>query len=137
MQARNAAGLGIQSSEFLIIAATTPGLVTSITRDEVNTSKTQVAFTWTSPASSGGSAVIDYTIMWDQGTGTYVQAASGITTTSYTKTGLTSGTTYNFKVQARNVIGVGSLTSAYSIVAATVPGIPTTLARDNVNTSKT
>jgi hypothetical protein len=72
VQARNAAGLGIQSSEFLIIAATTPGLVTSITRDEVNTSKTQVAFTWTAPTSTGGSAVIDYTIMWDQGTGTYV-----------------------------------------------------------------
>ena len=111
--------------------------MTTIIRDEVNTSKTQVAFTWTSPASSGGSAVIDYTIMWDQGTGTYIQAAAGVTTTSYTKKGLTPGTTYNFKVQARNVIGVGSLTSAFSIVAAIVPDVPATLTRDNVNTTKT
>ena len=65
MQARNSAGLGSQSSEFTIIAATTPGLPTGLIRDEVNTSKTQVAFTWTLPASNGGSAVIDYTIMWD------------------------------------------------------------------------
>jgi hypothetical protein len=98
VQARNAVGLGAQSSEFSIIAATTPGLPTALIRDEVNTSKTQAAFTWTVPASNGGSAVIDYIIMWDQGTGTFVQAATGITTTSYTKTGLTSGTTYNFKV---------------------------------------
>jgi hypothetical protein len=50
---------------------------------------------------------------------------------------LSSGTTYNFKVQARNVIGVGSLTSAFTIVAATVPDTPTGLTRDNSNTSKT
>jgi hypothetical protein len=75
--------------------------------------------------------------MWDQGTGTYVQAASGVTTTSYTKTSLTAGATYNFKVQARNTIGIGLLTSAFSIVAATVPSDPTALTRDNANTSKT
>ena len=111
--------------------------MTTIIRDEVNTSKTQVAFTWTSPVSTGGSSVIDYTIMWDQGTGTYIQAAVGVTTTSYTKTGLTAGTTYNFKVKARNVIGFGSLTSAFTIVAAVVPDVPTTLTRDNINTTKT
>ena len=103
----------------------------------MNTSQTQVAFTWSAPASNGGSAVIDYIIIWDQGTGTYIQAAAGITTTSFTKTGLSAGTTYNFKVQARNVVGVGSLTSAFSIVAAVVPGVPTSLTRDNVNTTKT
>jgi hypothetical protein len=72
VQARNAAGLGTESAEFSIIAASTPGLPTSLIRDEVNTSKTQAAFTWTAPVSNGGSAVIDYTILWDQGTGTYV-----------------------------------------------------------------
>ena len=65
VQARNAAGLGTESAEFLIIAATTPGTSTALTRDDVNTSQTQVAFTWSAPASNGGSAVIDYTIEWD------------------------------------------------------------------------
>jgi hypothetical protein len=50
---------------------------------------------------------------------------------------LSSGTSYNFKVQARNVIGVGSLTSAFTIVAATVPDSPTALSRNNATTSKT
>jgi hypothetical protein len=62
VQARNAAGLGAQSSEFSIIAASTPGLPTGLVRDEVNTSISQVAFTWIAPSSSGGSVVIDYTI---------------------------------------------------------------------------
>lgn len=66
-----------------------------------------------------------------------MEATSGVTTTSYTKTGLTAGTTYNFKVQARNVIGVGSFTSAFTIVAATVPNVPTAMTRDEANTSKT
>jgi titin len=108
-----------------------------LTRNDVNTSQTQVAFTWTAPASNGGSAVIDYTIELDQGTGTYVLTATGVTATSYTKTGLSSGTSYNFKVRARNIIGVGSLTSAFTIVAATVPSAPSALTRDSVNTSKT
>jgi hypothetical protein len=38
---------------------------TAITRDDVNTSKTQVAFTWTNPATNGGSVVLDYLITWD------------------------------------------------------------------------
>ena len=65
VQARNAAGLGTESAEFSIIAATIPGVPTALARDDANTSQTQVAFTWSLPTSTGGSAVIDYTIEWD------------------------------------------------------------------------
>ena len=65
VQARTIVGLGTESAEFSIIAASTPGIPTSLNRDNVNTSKTQVAFTWVAPSSNGGSAIIDYTIMWD------------------------------------------------------------------------
>lgn len=53
-----------------------------------------------------------------------MQAASGVTSTSYTKTGLSAGTTYKFKVSARNSIGTGTTTSEFSIVAATIPSTP-------------
>ena len=65
--------------------------------------------------------IIDYTIDWDQGTGTYVQLQTGVTTTSFTKTALSAGTTYKFKVSARNSIGTGATSTEFTIVAATIP----------------
>ena len=59
----------------------------------------------------------------------YDQVATGVTTTSYTQTGLAAGSTYRFKVRARNVIGYSVNSSVFSIVAATIPksqGAPTT-----------
>ena len=40
---------------------------------------------------------------------------------TYTKTGLSAGITYKFKVSARNLIGSGSLSTEFTIVAATIP----------------
>jgi hypothetical protein len=44
--------------------------------------------------------------------------------TSYTKTGLSAGTTYKFKVSARNSIGTGFFSTEFTIVAATIPSAP-------------
>ena len=109
----------------------------ALTRDEINTSSSQVVFTWVVPTSTGGAPILDYTIQWDQGTSTYVQAASDITALTYTKTGVSAGTTYKFKVQARNAAGLGTESTEFSIIAATTPGLSTTLARDDLNTSQT
>ena len=59
------------------------------------------------------------------------QVATGITTTSYTQTGLTPGNTYVFKVQASNSVGLSVSSSAFSIIAATVPDAPTDFVRDD------
>ena len=59
------------------------------------------------------------------------------TSLSLTVTGLTAGATYNFKVAAINGIGKSILSSALSILAATIPDPPTNLAIDSANTSKT
>ena len=80
--------------------------------------------TWTAPASNGGAPILDYTILWDQGTGVYVTAASGVTNTAYTKTVATIGATFKFKVQARTLVGLGAQSSELSIVSATVPAKP-------------
>ena len=40
---------------------------------------------------------------------------------TYTKEGLSAGTTYKFKVSARNSIGTGALSSEFTIIAATIP----------------
>ena len=99
---------------------------TGLTRDDINTSKTQVSFSWTAPNLTAAFPVLDYSIQWDQGTGVYVQAASSIPTTglSYTMTGLTAGVTYKFKVYARNSIGLGKPSDEFSIIAGIIPSTP-------------
>ena len=54
---------------------------------------------------------------------------SGIVPRSYTYSSATAGTTYLFKVAARNEVGIGAYSEPFSILAATVPsqpGAPTT-----------
>jgi hypothetical protein len=75
-----------------------PNATTALTRDEINTSSSQVVFTWVAPSSTGGAPILDYTIQWDQGTSNYIQTATGITALTFTKTGVSAGTTYKFKV---------------------------------------
>lgn len=71
---------------------------------------------WTAPASTNGSPVIDYTV--DYGTDPAFGAFSSVTTTALgrTITGLTPGSTYYFRVKARNSIGT-------SVASDTVSGI--------------
>ena len=41
---------------------------------------------------------MDYRVTYDQAIGTFVELASGITSTNYLATGLTAGLTYVFRV---------------------------------------
>lgn len=69
--------------------------------------------------------MIDHTIYWDQGVGTFVLANSGITGLAYTHSaGISAGSVYQFKIQARNAVGLSVYSSVFSITAATVPGAP-------------
>jgi hypothetical protein len=81
--------------------------------------------------------VIDYSIEWDNATGSFTTLVTGLTALTYTKFGVSSGQTYQFKVAARNSIGLSDFTSAFSIIAAVIPSAPQSLARDNANTDST
>ena len=89
---------------------------------------TQIVLSWTAlvaGTSTGGSSVsiTNYELYWDQGTNTFVT----LTTTpllTYTATGLTGGTTYQFKVRAINIFGNGAFSSILSVVAAQAPAQP-------------
>jgi hypothetical protein len=82
------------------------------------TNANQIGLSWTDATEDGGTPVIDYTLAYDQGSGTWITLTSGILTQSYTAIGLETGTTYAFKVLARNAFGQGPYSSSVSILAA-------------------
>ena len=79
--------------------------------------------------------VIDYSVeMDDNNDGSFTLVSSAITLTSYMQTGLSAGTSYNFRVRARNAVGFSTYSTVFTILAATVPSQPsaptTTLSGD-------
>ena len=138
VRAVNSVGSSTNSAHYSVIAATVPNPPTSFTRNNLMTTKAQVAFSWSAPTSNGGSLVRDYSIeMDDNNDGSFILVASGITATTYLQTGLSAGTSYNFRVRARNAVGLSSHSVVFTILAATVPSQPnaptTTLSGDLSN----
>lgn len=107
-----------------------PDAPVNLADDPLTTSDVQIRFTWQDGASDGGIAVQDYTVFYDQGNGNYIEVESGVTTQYYLKTDLTPGTTYAFKVQARNAVGFSLDSQEVSILAAKIPEAPINLANN-------
>jgi len=88
---------------------------------------TSITLSWTalsSASDTGNSPITEYNIYWDQGSGG--SATSSIylgASTSYTITGLSTGSNYKFKVRAKNVYGYGPFSAEVTLQASTVPGI--------------
>jgi hypothetical protein len=101
---------------------------TDLQNDPSTTTDQVIRFTWTAPTDNGGSPLIDYTVSWDQGTNEYVELATNVASEEYTTTAtLTAGTTYNFKVQGRNLVGLSPFSLPVQILAARIPDQPTNL----------
>ena len=64
-----------------------------------------IGLTWSPGAFDGGSTVIDYRVSFDQSNNNYITLQAGVLTASYSATGLTGGSTYKFKIEARNTVG--------------------------------
>ena len=75
----------------------------------------QLVLSWSAP-DTGGSAITDYVIeQFDAGSSTWSVLADGVSTaTTYTVTGLTNGTSYSFRVSAKNIVGTGTASGSFS-----------------------
>jgi titin len=99
------------------------------------TSATQIALSWSAPSDTGGGTISGYRIKKD---GVVLVADTGSTGTTYTATGLTRVTSYNFNVAAINEAGTGADGNTPSLTtSAEVPGAPGTLSLSNGSTSGT
>ena len=123
--AHNSVGPGPQSGPMTCVPLTIPGTPSGLSADPGNG---RVSLSWSIPSSNGG-AVIDYYIVYQNGTDIAHQ-----TSNSLIVSGLTNGVSYTFKVAAHNIAGNGPQSSGVATTpmavttAPTVPGIPTGLA---------
>jgi hypothetical protein len=114
--ARNDVGLGAQSVATSPIVVGTPTAPTGV-HAASNTTTTAVV-SWTAPAYNGGFAINGYVVTPYVGGVAKTARVFSSTATSQTITGLTKGTTYTFRVAARNVNGVGVKSSASAPVVS-------------------
>ena len=133
IRAVNSAGAGAASSSATATPATatptnetSPGPPQYLDADADNGS---VTLWWDAPDSDGNTPITDYEYQYRESSGSWSSwTSTGSTSTSYTVGGLTNGTTYEFQVQARNVIGTGTSSGTVSATPnTTVPDSPTGL----------
>ena len=111
----------------MVYAATVPGAPTNLR--EVFFSASELDFSWTAPASDGGSAITGYKIEQASDTSLstwYLVAFTGNNTTYQRNFIGQADTTYNFRVSAINAIGTGS-PSGYSGIKIWTPFAPASL----------
>jgi Tol biopolymer transport system component len=130
--ARNAAGTGPESAASNPVtpaappaAATAPGAPAAPNASAGSASAT---VSWTAPASDGGSVITGYVVTPSVGVVAQTPTTTG-NVASVTVSGLTNGTTYTFKVAARNAVGTGTQSAASNAVTPTAPLTPPTVVK--------
>jgi hypothetical protein len=132
--AQNAAGnsVVVAASNVSAIPYTVPSAPLSFSATPGVGSAT---LSWTAPSSNGGTAITYYNIFYGVGL-TYSASLTpnivvGPAVTSYSVTGLTSGSTYNFYITAQNLAGNSASISASATTTVTVMSISATNATIN------
>jgi hypothetical protein len=115
------------------IITTTPDEPTSVAEVYADRTKSTLGLTWTAPVFKGGDVIIDYRINIAEQGGSYSVLESGITDTSYTATGLTAGTIYEFKIESRNSYGYSTYSDVIILLCAFIAEPPVTVTTANVN----
>ena len=83
-----------------------PDAPLNLTRSNATLNSTRISLNWQNGANNGNQPVLDYTLLALNQSGAWNVIESGIRTRSYTVERLTTGITYTFTVQARNLVGL-------------------------------
>jgi len=100
-----------------------PNSPTDLTATDI--SQTMILLSWDKPAANNGPAVTGYKIeRKTTGSFTTLVADTGDASTTYTNSGLTTGTTYTYKVYALNSVGLSDSTTEASATPTTSSAPP-------------
>ena len=81
----------------------------------------QVTLAWSAPGSNGGSAITGYNVWRGTTSGGETQVATLANVMSFIDTGRTNGTTYFYRVTARNAVGEGAPSNELSATPVAPP----------------
>ena len=121
-----------QTFEALIDVPVVPGAPSSVSNLPGNAT---VTVRWAAPGSDGGSALTGYVVTPYIGTTARAPRVFNSVALSEVVTGLANGTTYTFRVAAKNAIGTGAKSAPSGSIAAGAPLAPTAVTAGPGNTS--
>ncbi|MBI3640117.1 MAG: fibronectin type III domain-containing protein [Thaumarchaeota archaeon] len=102
------------ASAVTIQVSSAPYPPTGLTANSV--SPTSINLSWTAPQNTGGSTITGYTIEYKVGSGSYSVLVPNTNLATYLHKGLTTGTTYTYRVSAINSIGTSVPSNEVSAV---------------------
>jgi hypothetical protein len=79
---------------------------------------------WYPGVADGGTPLLDYRVWYTVQGGEFTVLLEQTTDTTFVATGLTTGISYEFKVQARNAFGYSDFSNSVLILVASVPSKP-------------
>jgi hypothetical protein len=132
----NSFGAGNYWVDVLFNPTAAPGQVTGVTATAGGLTKANVS--WTAPSSGGAPTSYEVTPYIGSTAQTTKTVSGSPLATNTTITGLTTGTTYTFRVRAVNPSGQGALSNPSNTVTpqtAVVPSVPTGVAAQAASTS--
>ena len=91
---------------------------------EDNENLMTLAIRWDQPVEGEGTPVLDYRVMMKTEVDPWTEITVGHQRSIYLKSDLFAGREYEFKVQARNIMGYGPFSNVMTVIAGVAPDSP-------------
>lgn len=115
------------------IITVTPDKPINLAEDYSQRTKSTIGLTWEQAPFTGGAVIEDYRISIAEQGGAFSELATGLADPAYLATGLTFGTTYEFKVESRNSYSYSPYSDTLTLLCAFKPDPPLVITTTNTN----
>lgn len=134
VRAHNSAGWGAWGATSNATTLDTPSAPTGLSATA--SSASAIGLTWSAPSDNGGASITSYDVQ-RAANSSFTSGLVTVSTTSrsYSFAGLSTGTTYYFRVRARNSVGAGDWSTTDSATTWETPSAPTSLSTSSPTTS--